>query len=74
LYFVLATGLHRLTYLPVGLALTLVYVGVKMAASGWVEVPVAVSLAVVAVLIGGTIGASLVRSKTAPSAPPPPDR
>jgi predicted tellurium resistance membrane protein TerC len=41
----------------------LVFIGVKMAASTFVEVPVLVSLLVVAVLLGGSIVASIRKQR-----------
>jgi tellurite resistance protein TerC len=61
LYFVLAGAVQKFGYLKLGLALVLVFVGVKMAIMDIFKIPVGVSLAAVAVLIGGAILASLVR-------------
>ena len=61
LYFLLAGILHRFHYLKVGLSLVLVFVGVKMLASEIMQVPIGLSLAVVAILIGGSVIASLLR-------------
>ena len=60
LYFVLAGVVHKFRYLKLGLALVLVFVGVKMAIVDLFKIPVGVSLAVVGVLITGSILASLV--------------
>ena len=60
LYFVLAGAAERFKYVQPGLALVLVFVGVKMTISDWVKIPVLVSLAVIVVLVGGSIVASLV--------------
>jgi len=60
LYFVLAGYLGRFVYLRVGLAVVLAFVGAKMLASAWVKVPILMSLGVVAVLIGGSVAASLI--------------
>ena len=62
LYFVLAGAAERFKYVQPGLALVLVFVGVKMAISDWVKIPVLASLAVIVVLVGGSILASLVRT------------
>ena len=72
LFFVLAGVIHRFAYLKVGLALTLMFIGSKMAASEVVKVPVALSLAVVATLIGGSMIYSVYRTRGqgTPSAPP----
>jgi tellurite resistance protein TerC len=68
LYFALAGMMGRFHYIKAGLALVLGFVGVKMLISGVVHVPVGLSLAVIALLIGGSIGASLLFP---PKRPPP---
>ncbi len=60
LYFVLAGVVQKFRYLKLGLALVLVFVGVKMTIVDIVKIPVGVSLAVVAVLITGAILSSLL--------------
>jgi tellurite resistance protein TerC len=61
MYFLLADVVHRFVYLKVGLAMVLVFVGGKMVLADWVKVPVLASLAVIALLIGGSIAFSLLR-------------
>jgi tellurite resistance protein TerC len=63
LYFVLAGVLLQFRYLRVGLALVLSYVGIKMLISGFYVIPIGVSLAIVATLLGGSVLASLGRPK-----------
>ncbi len=46
-----------------GLALVMLFVGLKMGTARWVHVPVVVSLLVVATLLGVSIAASLVRER-----------
>jgi tellurite resistance protein TerC len=60
LYFLLAGVVHKFRYLKVGLALVLVFVGVKMTIMDVFKIPVGVSLAVVGLLIAGAILSSLV--------------
>lgn len=60
LYFVLAGTLNRLRYLSVGLASVLMFVGVKMMIVDIYKIPIAVSLAVVALLLAGSAVASLL--------------
>jgi tellurite resistance protein TerC len=55
LYFLLAGAVTKLRYLTVGLAFILVFVGLKMLAAAWYEVPTVASLGVI-VLILGTAG------------------
>lgn len=59
LYFVLAGAAERFKYVQPGLALVLVFVGVKMTISDWVKIPVLVSLGVIVLLVGGSIAASI---------------
>jgi tellurite resistance protein TerC len=74
LYFVLSGAAERFKYVQPGLALVLVFVGVKMVIAEWIKIPVLLSLAVIVLLVGGSIVASLVsnsrqRQRTPPSAP-----
>jgi tellurite resistance protein TerC len=61
MYFLLAGIVHRFVYLKFGLALVLVFIGAKMMLIDVFKVPTAVSLGVVATLIGGSIALSLLR-------------
>jgi tellurite resistance protein TerC len=63
LYFLLANLARRFVYLQPGLALVLVFVGAKMAARDVFHLPIALSLLVVMLLIGGSIVASLLRTR-----------
>jgi tellurite resistance protein TerC len=63
LYFLLANMARRFVYLQPGLALVLVFVGIKMAARDLFHLPVALSLLVVVALIGGSIVASLIKTR-----------
>jgi len=64
LYFLLAGMARRFVYLQPGLALVLVFVGVKMAIRDLFHLPVILSLAVIVLLIGGSIVASLIRTRS----------
>ncbi|MBX3161767.1 MAG: TerC family protein [Deltaproteobacteria bacterium] len=59
LYFVLASVARRFEYLQPGLALILIFVGIKLAVSRFIHVPIIVSLLVVALLLAGSIALSL---------------
>jgi tellurite resistance protein TerC len=61
LFFVLAGAVQKFRYLKVGLAGVLVFVGAKMTLSGAFKLPPALSLAVVATLLGASILASVAR-------------
>ena len=60
LYFVLSGAAARFKYVQPGLALVLVLVGVKMAVSDWVKIPILISLGAIVVLVGGSVVASVV--------------
>jgi TerC family integral membrane protein len=60
LYFLLAGVVQKFRYLKVGLALVLVFVGMKMTIVDVLKIPVGVSLAVVGLLIAGAVLSSLV--------------
>ena len=55
MYFLLAGVIERFVYLKVGLALVLAFVGTKMLVVDLYKVPIAISLAVIATLLGGSI-------------------
>jgi tellurite resistance protein TerC len=59
MYFLLADLMHRFVYLKVGLAVILVFVGVKMLLLDVYKVPIALSLSVIAVSITVAVVASL---------------
>ncbi|MGY1662885.1 TerC family protein [Geodermatophilus sp. SYSU D00705] len=60
MYFLLADLIHRFVYLKTGLALVLIWVGVKMMLKvDLFYVPTAVSLAVISLIIGVSVAASL---------------
>jgi len=60
LYFLLAGVVGRFHLLKVGLSLVLVFVGLKMLLVGLYKIPVAWSLAVIGLLVGGSVVASLL--------------
>ena len=62
LYFALAGVLGRFRYLPMGLAVILTFVGVKMLLANWVHVASWISLCVIAAILLVTVLASLVRT------------
>ncbi len=73
LFFLLAGMLDRFTYLKVGLSMVLAFVGVKMILIDLVKVPPAVSLGVIALMLGLSVVISLLRPPrpAAPVAPAP---
>jgi tellurite resistance protein TerC len=63
LYFLLAGSADRFVYLKPGIALLLVFIGVKMLLYDVVHMPLWVSLAVITAVAGGAIGASVWRDR-----------
>lgn len=63
LYFALAGVLERLHYLKYGLAVILVFVGIKMLVSPFFHIPTAISLLVIIVVLSTAIIASWLRLK-----------
>jgi tellurite resistance protein TerC len=62
LFFVLAGMLDKFVYLKPGVAFILVFVGSKMTLSGWIQVPTALSLAVIVSTLAIAVGLSLRRT------------
>ncbi len=60
LYVLLAAALARLRYLHYGMAAVLLFAAVKMLAGDWLTIGPLLSLAVIAGLLGATVGASLI--------------
>jgi tellurite resistance protein TerC len=60
LYFALAGVMTRFHHLKTGLSLVLLFVGVKMMLADIYKLPVLLSLTVIALLLGGSIAASLL--------------
>ena len=63
LYFLLAGSIERFCYLRQGLAVLLAFIGTKMLLSPFIHLPVTLSLAVIAVVVGTAVTASLWRDR-----------
>jgi tellurite resistance protein TerC len=76
MYFLLADLMYRFVYLKIGLAAILVFVGVKMLLLDVYKIPIAVSLAVIALFITVAVVASLraTRDRAARHEPADADR
>ncbi|MHB1115946.1 TerC family protein [Sideroxydans sp.] len=66
LYFLLADVADRFHLLRYGLAMVLAFIGSKMLVAPWYHIPVQASLAIVAVLIGASVAASLISTRGKP--------
>lgn len=62
LFFVISGVMDKFHYLKVGLALVLIFVGVKMLIVEFYKIPILVSLGAVVGLLGASIVASMIRS------------
>jgi tellurite resistance protein TerC len=67
LYFALSGVMPLFRYLKLGLAIILVFIGVKMLIEPWVDISTAVALG----LIGGVLAMSVLASAFIPGKPPP---
>lgn len=65
LYFLLADVADRFHLLKYGLAMVLTFIGAKMLIMPWYHIPVQASLAIVAILIGSSVIASLIATRRA---------
>ena len=66
LYFLPADVADRFHPLKSGLAMVLTFIGTKMLIAPWYHVPVQASLAIVVVLIGASVIASLIATRNQP--------
>ncbi len=71
IFFMLAGVLHQFRYLREGLAVVLGLIGVKMLVEHHLVIPIPVALAVVAGVLAGSIGLSLVADRRERDAPRP---
>jgi len=67
MYFLLVGAMDRFRRLHIGLALVLMFVGFKMLASGVYDVPIGVSLALIAAILGAAIVGSFVSQRSSNS-------
>lgn len=65
LYFVVAKWITQLRYLDTGVSLVLLFIGLKMLAAHWVDIPSEISLGVIAFLLGTATVASLLNKRGA---------
>ncbi len=70
LYFLLAGVIHRFHYLRVGLSVVLVFVGTKMLLTDVYKIPIGLSLAVILLVLAGSVALSLLRARGAPHQAP----
>src|ERR1700720_3615062 len=63
LYFLLAGLMNRFIYLRTGLALVLGFVGIKMIVADYLPLPRALSLGVIALILGVTLAVSMLKTQ-----------
>ena len=69
LYFLLAGAMHRFIYLKHGLAIVLMFVGVKMMTEDVLHVPIGISLGIIAIVLVAAMGISLIVTRNAEPEP-----
>lgn len=75
MYFLLAGIVDKFVYLGRGISVVLIFIGIKMLLQDLYQIPIALSLILVSIIIGGSVIASLLfppRNPPAPSIPPDP--
>jgi tellurite resistance protein TerC len=55
--------MDRFHYLKVGISAILIFIGIKMAVSGWYKLPTLAALAVIIGVLGIAVAASLLRPR-----------
>lgn len=70
LFFVLSGMLRTFCYLKVGLSLVLIFIGLKMFFSQYIEIPSLVALAVTVLIIGGSVLVSILHPEKRSSEEP----
>jgi tellurite resistance protein TerC len=70
MFFLLAGAVDRFHYLKVGLAFILMFVGAKMVLADLYQLPIVVSLGVIAGILATAVAASLLRERTGAAARP----
>lgn len=63
MYFLLADMAGRFHLLKYGLAIVLIFVGVKMLIASWYKIPIGVALGVVALILAVAVAASLISTR-----------
>jgi tellurite resistance protein TerC len=61
MYFMLAAAIDKFSYLGTGVGLVLIFIGLKMLAEGVIQIPIWVSLLIVAGILAGAVCLSLLR-------------
>ena len=65
LFFLLAHMLGRFVYLKPGVAIILIFVGIKMVISAWIHIPILLSLGVIVGVLGGAVLLSMRQTRRA---------
>jgi tellurite resistance protein TerC len=69
LFFLLKGAVNKFSYLQQGIAIVLVFIGIKMLIEFFhIKIPISISLAVIVLCLGSSVVYSLYRAKNAPVA------
>jgi tellurite resistance protein TerC len=63
LFFLLKGAVNRFAHLQQGIAIVLIFIGLKMLLEKWVHVPIYISLIMIVVCLGGSIAYSMEETK-----------
>jgi tellurite resistance protein TerC len=63
MYFLLVGVIDKFHFLNIGLALVLLFVGIKMVIAEWYKLPIGISLGVIALLLVSSVAASMIWPK-----------
>ncbi len=67
LFFLLKGAVNKFSYLQQGIAVVLVFIGIKMLIEFFhIKIPISISLAVIVVCLGAAVGYSIYKAKNAP--------
>ncbi len=73
MYFLLAAVVDRFAYLSTGISIVLIFIGAKMLLMDFYNMPIGLSLAIVAVILSAAVVISLLRPPKTPSGSSKPD-
>ena len=60
LYFLLVNAAERFHFLKYGIAVMLIFIGLKMLIESWIDIPILLALGILVLILGGTVMLSLL--------------
>jgi tellurite resistance protein TerC len=74
LFMLLSGIMDKFRFLKYGLGLVLTFIGIKMLISGWIYIPIGISLGTVVTLLGGSVVLSFIYPAPPPAIPVAPEQ